>query len=58
MCDVLISLFILDWEQTPSKFGFTDEHDEQMVADHNPIGIDFDNSVGSLTHELPEKMEL
>jgi len=56
-----VTRFKIGWEQTPSKFGFTDEHlnGDQMVAEHNPtMGIDFDNSVGSLTHEFPEKMEL
>lgn len=54
-----VTRFKIDWEQTPSKFGFGEEHlnDEPMV-DHNPFALDIDNSVGSLTHELPEKMEL
>lgn len=52
-----VTRFKIDWEQSTSKFTFSDEHmtDEPMneSASINPMA-DFDNSVGSLTHERME----
>ena len=57
-----VTRFKIDWMETSSsKFSFNDEHmtDEAMASEVPSVGLhnqltDFDNSVGSLTHERME----